>query len=343
MTSSSSSSAVSSSASSVRELLFSPLTIKMVHSPRSPHSAHSTFGTASMKFSESSTQTTTPTSAPAAAANMLDDASEDICAVCLEIPGEKNVVTTACGHRFCMSCLLTSLRTKNTCPTCRAEIEPSRQESIQPLNSTVAAELIQNEERDLDITRRIAVIGAFNCPRGRGAMILSLCRELAFGAAHSLAGWQGTSDDVYHASWREFEYNAYDSDSESSDDGSSSGSSTSRGSENGDDDNNDESLPHEPHQSGPRVVREVLPGSYEVIVRQLSGSESSESSESDVINEPRIEEVEQFDSASASGAPAALETSTDISDSASMSLRTTVTCATYMFAFAVIRLIHSVI
>ena len=111
---------------------------------------------------------------------------------------------------------MSSLRTKNTCPTCRAEIEPSRNTVLQPLTATVAAEIIQNEERDIDIARRISVINAFTDTNGRAGMIISLCRELAFGAAHSLAGWQGTSEETYHASWREYEYNNYSSSSSES-------------------------------------------------------------------------------------------------------------------------------
>ena len=285
----------SSSSSSLREMLFSPLTVK------STQSTHSCQIPDSMKFSESSTQT------PAADADVIN---EDICAVCLEIPGEKNVVTTACGHRFCMSCLLSSLRTKNTCPTCRAEIEPSRQESIQPLTVTVAAEIIQNEERDIDITRRIAVIGAFSCPRGRGAMIQSLCREFAFGAAHSLAGWQGTSDDIYHSSWHEYEYNDYNSDTSS--DG---------------DDSDDSGYEHEPIEVAPQlenqrwaseVVNEVLPAPLPA----------------PYVSESRIEEVESFE------APPVLP---DNLVRISLPVRAAVTGIIYGCVIAFISIINSII
>jgi cobalamin biosynthesis protein CobT len=79
----------------------------------------------------------------------------------------------------------------------------------------VTAEIIQNEERDIDIHRRIAIIEAFGS--GKKELILSLCREFAFGTAHSIAGWQGTSDETYHESWREYEYNQYDDDDDDDD------------------------------------------------------------------------------------------------------------------------------
>jgi hypothetical protein len=191
------------SADMIRDILFSPCRVKTVPVPDIPD----------IPSTEASTQTVAATGC-----------ADDICAVCLEYPKTTNVSITACGHRFCTSCLLSSLRTKNACPACRAELEPTRNAVIEPLTATVVAETIQNEEREMDLMRRIAVINAFTDTAGRAGMIASLCRELAFGTAHSLAGWQGTSDDTYHSSWREYEYNDYNSDSDGSDSDSDDGS-----------------------------------------------------------------------------------------------------------------------
>ena len=146
----------------------------------------------------------------------------DVCPICMEVPGTKNVAVTACGHKFCMSCLLSSLKTKNRCPTCRAEIEPDR-ECIKPLTVSVASELIRTEEHAIQINRRLAVINSFSGTNGRTAMIFSLCREVAFATAHGIARWQKMSDKTYHNSWDEFD----DDDSDDDDDeqiGSDSGS-----------------------------------------------------------------------------------------------------------------------
>ena len=140
------------------------------------------------------------------------------CSICLEQTEKKNVTITECGHKFCTTCLLKHLAVRNTCPNCRTEIESARAPAIEPLNATVVANIIRDEETTIDMTRRIAVIGAFQDTEGRAAMILSLARELAFGAAHSMAGWQGTSDDTYHASWSAYEYNGIDDDEEEDDD-----------------------------------------------------------------------------------------------------------------------------
>jgi len=148
--------------------------------------------------------------------NKNADKNADICAVCLEVPGTINVSITACGHKFCTSCLLSSLKMKNTCPTCRAEIEPVR-ECIQPLPVSVTTELIRNEET-IQMTRRIKIINSFSGMNGRAAMMLSLCREFAFATAHSIARWQKLSDKTYHKSWDEFDDEDYESESESESD-----------------------------------------------------------------------------------------------------------------------------
>ena len=128
----------------------------------------------------------------------------DVCPVCLEVPGAKNVSITACGHIFCTSCLLSSLKTKNTCPTCRAEIEPTRS-VIAPVTVSVATELIRDEERMMEITRRIQVINSFSGRNGRHSMIFAICREMAFATAHSIARWQKTTDQTYDESWFDFD------------------------------------------------------------------------------------------------------------------------------------------
>jgi len=155
-------------------------------------------------------------SQPAAAA--APEPEVDLCPVCMEVPGPKNVAVTACGHKFCMSCLLSSLKKKNTCPTCRAEIEPVR-ECIEPLPVSVASELIRTEERTSQMTRRIEVINSFSGMNGRAAMIFSLCREVAFATAHSIARWQTVSNKTYHKSWE-----AFDDSSDDEQSGSGSGS-----------------------------------------------------------------------------------------------------------------------
>ena len=165
-------------------------------------------------FTENGTQTGPDTATDAVEAESEADLK---CSICFEQTGKKNVTMTACGHIFCASCLLKNLTLRNTCPICRAEIEPVRAPAIEPLNATIVANIIREEETTIDMTRRIAVIGAFPDAEGRASMILSLARELAFGSGHSMAGWQGTSDETYHESWNAYEYNGVDDDEEDED------------------------------------------------------------------------------------------------------------------------------
>jgi hypothetical protein len=151
--------------------------------------------------------------------------SEDLhqCSICLSDKccevGSKhtNTTTTECGHVFCTSCLLKHLTFHNTCPNCRAEIEPARKQVIEQLTANVVANIIEGEEVTIDVTRRIAVIGAFRESEARNGMILSLVREVAFGVGHSLAAWQGTDEAQYHASWNEFEYTQVEDDDDDDD------------------------------------------------------------------------------------------------------------------------------
>ncbi len=193
--------------SAIRDVLFSPRGVKR---QRRETLAHATTTT---------TTTTTQTQTdPATEGKEQEQEEENTCAICMDVTSKtKNVSVTECGHRFCTSCLLKSLQTNNRCPMCRTDIEPARKPNLEQLTANVAADLIQAEERDIDIHRRIALIGAFSDARGRSDMILSLCREFAFGTAHSIAGWQGTDDQTYHASWVDYEYNNYDDDDDDED------------------------------------------------------------------------------------------------------------------------------
>jgi len=128
----------------------------------------------------------------------------DKCPICLEEIKAVNVSITACGHKFCTSCLLSSLKKDNRCPACRGEIEPAR-ESIQPITASNATEVIRDEERHIDLTRRIDVINSFQGRNGKSAMIFSLCREFAFATAHGIALMQKTTDNTYDNSWAAFD------------------------------------------------------------------------------------------------------------------------------------------
>ena len=60
--------------------------------------------------------------------NKTDAPEQHTCSVCLDSVCDKSVdiTRTSCGHIFHLSCLLKSLKMKNTCPMCRGELENSR-------------------------------------------------------------------------------------------------------------------------------------------------------------------------------------------------------------------------
>ena len=53
---------------------------------------------------------------------MEESKETDKCPICLDEIGDKNSCVTECGHKFCLKCLSTALREKNTCPMCRQKL-----------------------------------------------------------------------------------------------------------------------------------------------------------------------------------------------------------------------------
>jgi len=53
------------------------------------------------------------------------------CAICYDelMEGTKNTVVTQCGHKFCLTCLLETLKRNNECPICRTAIEEKKRQS----------------------------------------------------------------------------------------------------------------------------------------------------------------------------------------------------------------------
>lgn len=67
-----------------------------------------------------------------------------ICAICLEEINEKNNCTTLCNHKFCLSCMLESLKYKNSCPTCREILYTDQRD-----NNELSSEQIHMEDTEI--------------------------------------------------------------------------------------------------------------------------------------------------------------------------------------------------
>ena len=80
--------------------------------------------------------------------NKTDAPEEHTCCVCLDSVCDKSVdiTRTSCGHIFHLSCLLKSLKVKNTCPMCRWELESSRPSHPANVLTPVSSEQLITEE-----------------------------------------------------------------------------------------------------------------------------------------------------------------------------------------------------
>ena len=99
--------------------------------------------------SDTAAATAAPTAAPAAASAAASADTTYTCCVCLDTLelGNTNTTFTTCGHAYHLSCLLSSLRNKNSCPMCRGSLEeprpaPTTSNVLRPVN----AEQIIREE-----------------------------------------------------------------------------------------------------------------------------------------------------------------------------------------------------
>ncbi|XP_058526332.1 E3 ubiquitin-protein ligase RNF4 [Ochotona princeps] len=79
--------------------------------------------------------THTPTSARTDGAAGLRSSGTVSCPICMDgyseiVQSGRLIVSTECGHVFCSQCLRDSLKSANTCPTCRKKINHKRYHPI---------------------------------------------------------------------------------------------------------------------------------------------------------------------------------------------------------------------
>ena len=83
----------------------------------------------------------------------MDQKNEDNnCPICLDEIGEKDNCITECGHKFCLKCLSTSLREKNTCPMCRAVLVEENEDTkkirrLEGINHMYAMSSIRKDKK----------------------------------------------------------------------------------------------------------------------------------------------------------------------------------------------------
>jgi len=110
--------------------------------------------------------------------------SED-CAICMESMNKnKNFAKTSCGHSFCLSCLVSSLKNNNTCPLCRTNIEETPPPTSNPaLSMEECVDIIKDELDMFPVEDHLQSIMLFGNPRSALKNMLQvysvgLCRSI---------------------------------------------------------------------------------------------------------------------------------------------------------------------
>jgi hypothetical protein len=83
----------------------------------------------------------------------------DVCPICLEEFGERNIFVTACGHKFCGTCVLRNQRWSRRCAVCRAVLVED--ESAHGGGGERDGELGREEEWPMRVADTIARWSAF--------------------------------------------------------------------------------------------------------------------------------------------------------------------------------------
>jgi hypothetical protein len=110
-----------------------------------------------------------------------------ICAICLEEINEKNNCTTLCNHKFCLSCILKSLKYKNSCPICREIIIIENTENIDEIIEDIIEEESFNEPTEFISNESITTIRYFL----RSIYIYQLSHNIIFGLSYGFGVGSG--------------------------------------------------------------------------------------------------------------------------------------------------------
>jgi hypothetical protein len=85
--------------------------------------------------------------------NLLkNECTQNVCSICLGVIGEYNKAVTKCGHNFCLTCLLESLKENNTCPLCRSSLETKRPIPYQKLSIDRTNKYIEEVLENYDVS-----------------------------------------------------------------------------------------------------------------------------------------------------------------------------------------------
>lgn len=116
------------------------------------------------------------------------------CAICMESMNKNNnFAKTSCGHSFCLSCLVTSLKNNNTCPLCRTNIEEvSPQPSNPALSMEECVDIIKDELDMFPIEDHLQSIMLFGNPR---SALKNMLQVYSVGLCRSILMSQDANED----------------------------------------------------------------------------------------------------------------------------------------------------
>jgi hypothetical protein len=112
----------------------------------------------------------------------------DECAICMEeLDSVKNFAKTNCGHSFCLSCLVKSLKNNNTCPMCRTNIEETKPENTNMITLEDCVDLIKEEMEIFPYREHLDAITMFDNPV---STLKSMLRVFGLGLSKSIIAYQ---------------------------------------------------------------------------------------------------------------------------------------------------------
>jgi hypothetical protein len=117
----------------------------------------------------------------------------DECAICMEeLDSTKNFAKTNCGHSFCLTCLMRSLKNNNTCPLCRTNIEEEK--PVNPTSVTLedCVDLIKDELDMFPYREHVDAITMFDNPI---SSLKNTLRVFALGLSKSIIYYQNEELD----------------------------------------------------------------------------------------------------------------------------------------------------
>lgn len=128
------------------------------------------------------------------------------CPICMEDIGETNKAKTACGHDFCLTCILQCVKKKETCPLCRKDLvkkEQTEKEESMMIND--ASRIINDEVEIFDLDRQIKSAMPFG-----SKSVKSVMKMFALNVVHSVLFNQ--NPDTVHESWEDLNPDSDDDD-----------------------------------------------------------------------------------------------------------------------------------